>query len=100
MVHAATFEAFGLAIVEGASCGLPLLVHDAPHFAWLLGTSAGQVDMTRPGALAERLRGLLDHPEQMDALRCADWVRRAYAWPMLRSRYVDLYRGIAAVPTH
>ena len=97
MAHAATFEAFGLAIVEAASCGLPVLVHDAPHFSWLLDSKACQVDMTRPGALAARLRTLLDHPEQLDALRRADVVRGNYAWESLRERYVALYRDVAAL---
>lgn len=98
MAHAATFEAFGLAVVEAASCGLPVLVHDAPHFAWLLETPACLVDMTRPGALAERLQALLDHPDQMDGLRCDAQVRRNFAWDALRARYLDLYRDVAALP--
>jgi glycosyltransferase involved in cell wall biosynthesis len=97
MVHAATFEAFGLAIVEASSCGLPVIVHNAPHFSWLLGTPDCQVDMTQPGALAERLQTLLDHPDRLDALRCAERVRRNYAWEGLRARYVALYRDIAAL---
>ncbi len=97
MPHAATFEAFGLAVVEAASCGLPVLVHDAPHFAWLLGTKACQVNMTQPGALAARLKTLLDDPEQLDQLRCADLVKRNYAWDSLRPRYVALYHDVAAL---
>src|SRR5262249_45130589 len=52
MVHAATFEAFGLAIVEAAACGAPVLAHEAPHFAWLLGARECLINMTQPGALS------------------------------------------------
>ena len=54
--------------------------------------------MTRPGALAERLQALLDHPDQMDGLRCDAQVRRNFAWDALRARYLDLYRDVAALP--
>lgn len=97
MVHAATVEAFGLAIVEAAACGVPVLAHDAPHFAWLMGAPECLVDMTQPGALAARLQGLLAHPEQLDRLRRAEHMRRHFAWDMLRDGYLDLYRRVAAM---
>ena len=91
MPHAATNESFGLALVEAASCDLPVLAHDSPHFAWLLGNPASLVDMRAKGALATRLRSVLADTDQLAALRCRDHVLANFAWPALRQRYLDLY---------
>lgn len=91
MPHAATNESFGLALVEAASCDLPVLAHDSPHFAWLLGNPASLVDMRAKGALAARLRSVLADPNQLAALRCRDHVLANFAWSALRQRYLDLY---------
>lgn len=96
MVHAATFEAFGLAIVEAAACDTPVLVHDAAHFAWLVGARECLVDMKQPGALAQRLEALFAHPESFAAMRRGAWMRQRFAWEVLRARYVDLYHRAGA----
>jgi glycosyltransferase involved in cell wall biosynthesis len=91
MPHAATNESFGLALVEAASCNLPVLAHDSPHFAWLLGNRASLVDMRAKGALASRLRVALADPGQLAAMRCREHVLANFAWSSLRQRYLDLY---------
>ena len=97
MVHAATTESFGLALVEAASTGLPVLAHDSPHFAWLLRNPASLLDMRAPGALAARLRQVLADPAALAALRCPGHVNAAFEWQALRPRYLDLYRHVAGV---
>jgi glycosyltransferase involved in cell wall biosynthesis len=96
MAHAATFEAFGLSMVEAAACGTPVVAHDAPHFRWLLAGAASFVDMTAPGALAARLAELMEAPAMRSALRQPAEIRERYAWEALRSSYADLYREVAA----
>lgn len=98
LVHAAVFEAFGLAIVEAASTGLPVLVHDAPHFRWLLPERACWVDMAQPSALAARLAQLREDPAQRAALRCPQAVRQRFSWHDLRADYLALYERSAALP--
>ena len=98
MAHASVFESFGLAIVEAASSGLPVLIHDAPHFRWLIPNPAAWVDMTVPGALAERLSGLMADPEAMREIRCPDAVRQRFSWHHLRQGYRALYEHAATVP--
>jgi glycosyltransferase involved in cell wall biosynthesis len=96
MPHTATFEAFGLAMVEAAAAGLPVLVHDAPHFRWLLPRPECWVDMARPGALAERLAALMAGPIRLAALSDPASTRR-FAWDALRPRYRDLYQRVAGL---
>jgi glycosyltransferase involved in cell wall biosynthesis len=97
MVHASLDEAFGAAGVEALCAGLMVLVHDCPHFRWLVEDRECLVDMSVPGSLTVRLRELL--------LRKEDWCSRAQAraatasqrfdWRSLVSAYVEMYRKVA-----
>lgn len=94
MPHAATFEAFGLAIVEAAAAGLPVITHDAPHFRWLLPNPACQIDMTEQGALAALLERLAADPAERQRRVMQPFARATYDWAALRPAYADLYRSM------
>jgi glycosyltransferase involved in cell wall biosynthesis len=98
MAHTATFEAFGLSIVEGASTGLPVLVHDAPHFRWLLPNPRAWVDMTEPGALASRIAFLMSHRDALPGIQCREPVMQRFDWAVLGAGYKTLYERVAEVP--
>lgn len=93
LVHAALEESFGLAIVEAASSGTPVLVHDDPHFEWLLGDRRCLLDMRAEGALAARLAAIAADREGERALARAraEAIRRRFDWTMLAPSYVDMY---------
>lgn len=94
MPHAATFEAFGLAIVEAAAAGLPVILHDAPHFRWLMPNPACWIDMTTPGALAALLTRMATDPAERHRRLMQDHARATYDWAALRPAYADLYRSM------
>ncbi|MFT6050388.1 MAG: glycosyltransferase involved in cell wall biosynthesis [Halioglobus sp.] len=98
MVHAATYEAFGLALIEGASTGLPLLTHNAPHFLWLMNNEPAALDMNVEGNLANRVRELVDHPEKLVALSNGEEISRKYNWLELKQDYLAMYAKIASLP--
>ncbi|KAG1669501.1 hypothetical protein FOA52_015668 [Chlamydomonas sp. UWO 241] len=71
-VHPATYDAFGMTIIEAASQGAPSLVHDgngAVGATDLLSTAAGEVLLAHltdpPAALAARVLALLDDPKAL-----------------------------------
>jgi len=98
LAHASTFESFGLAIVEAASTGLPVLIHDAPHFRWLLPNPRCWVDMTEAGALARRLAALMQRREDLAGMRSSELVRERFSWSHLRPAYKTLYERTNAMP--
>ena len=98
MAHAALFEAFGLSVLEAVASGLPVLTHDSAHFRWLLPNPNAWVDMSSPGALAERLSHLMTHREGLREVRCGEDVWRRFTWDYLRQDYRHLYERVSALP--
>ncbi len=105
MVHAATTEAFGLAIVEAMSGGLFVLAHQADHFRWLVDDDDALIDMTERGALARRLKDLQARRRRSDApfrpsdsaWRSASAFRR-FDWSELAPAYRAMYHRVAGGP--
>lgn len=86
-VHAAREEGFCLAAVEAMAAGLPVLLHRAPHFAWLVEDERQLVDFTEADALGsalERLPGGLGDRNRERA--------REFDWSAVAPLYLDLYR--------
>jgi glycosyltransferase involved in cell wall biosynthesis len=98
MTHVSMFESFGIAIVEAASTGMPVIIHDGPHFRWLLPNPASWIDASRPGALTARLRAAMSDPATLDAMRVAPLVRDRFSWHKLKPDYAALYRHVASLP--
>lgn len=94
MPHAATFEAFGLALVEAAAAGLPVITHDAPHFRWLLPNPDCWIDMTAPGVLAALLARMAADPAERSRRMMQDHACTTYDWAALRPAYAELYRSM------
>lgn len=93
LVSAALEESFGMALVEAATTGLPVITHDSPHFRWLLGESAERLDMALPGALAAALARRM--AAAAPAPRSAAIVERL-GWEALREDYLGMYRDTLA----
>jgi glycosyltransferase involved in cell wall biosynthesis len=93
LVHASLEESFGLAIVEAISSGLPVRVHDNPHFRWLTGDPDCMVAMDRPGALAASLRALRGMPRPGPARAAA--IRERFDWSVVAPAYLEMYRRLA-----
>lgn len=98
MVLCSLDESFALAIVEGAGNGTPVLTHNSPHFRWLLPKPESLLDMSREGALTERLATLMSRREELDKLKCSEEIRARYDWKNLKKDYVDLYYHVAGLP--
>ncbi|PCI76898.1 MAG: hypothetical protein COB20_09450 [SAR86 cluster bacterium] len=98
MVHTSLFEAFGLAMVEGASTGLPVLTHNAKHYLWLMDNKDSAIDMSRSGNLSDRLNELIADRQQLVPMSKSEQIRERYSWVGLRSSYLEVYSKLAALP--
>ena len=97
MVHTSLFEAFGLSMIEGASTGLPVLTHNAPHFRWLLNNEACSIDMSIPGELSRKVTEILSSRRQIAVMNISDSIKSRYDWNHLKQIYLDLYEITAAI---
>jgi glycosyltransferase involved in cell wall biosynthesis len=97
-VHAALEEGFGLAICEAASAGLPLAIHDSPHFRWLLDDPTMLVDMRAPGQLAAALQAKMSAPPAPKNTQLAAKIAARFDWDVVAPQYLEMYRRAAAMP--
>ena len=95
-VHGALEEAFGLGIVEAMAAGLPVIVHDSPHFHWLVGTEGRYADMSTTGSLAEAVRQVIggERPSPTDLMEHA---ATRFDWDTVVGTYIDMYRRVAGL---
>jgi glycosyltransferase involved in cell wall biosynthesis len=94
-------EGFGLVVLEAALSGLPVLVHDSPHFKWMLGPRWQTfADMSNPESLVETLQmalgNLSDLRLRMEAIR-GELVDR-FEWSNLLPRYLEMYQHALETP--
>jgi len=98
-VHAALDESFGLAIVEALSTGLPVLVHSARHFRWLVEDERFLVDMSTEGALAARIAALERDRASLAALAPRESTWRRFDWDAVRDGLLAMYtRALSVAP--
>jgi glycosyltransferase involved in cell wall biosynthesis len=98
LVQASLDESFGLAIVEAMAAGTRVLVHDAPHFRWLVDDETLLVDMTAEGALREALAAVQKSGQEDKATIQArsNNIKARFDWANVKQDYISMYQHVAA----
>lgn len=99
MAHASLSEAYGRAIVEAVCSELMVLVHDSPHFEWLVQDRECLVDMKTEGSLAARLGQLRGRRERSStsAAAAANRMRHRFDWAVLAPAYKEMYERVSGI---
>ncbi|MFT6437916.1 MAG: glycosyltransferase involved in cell wall biosynthesis [Candidatus Azotimanducaceae bacterium] len=95
MVLASINEAFGMVVIEALSTDTAVLVHDCPHFQWLINDQKNLVDMGQQGALEHRLNELKNNRSILEDLRHSEEIRRRFEWQYLAKEYESMYIKLA-----
>ncbi|MBM3204605.1 glycosyltransferase [Candidatus Uhrbacteria bacterium] len=93
------WEGQGLALLEAAEVGLPIIASDLPIFREVFDEkSMTLIKPQDPRAWAHAIKYAIDHPEKAlhKSRRAQEQVREAFALDRMVSQYVDLYRLLLA----
>jgi glycosyltransferase involved in cell wall biosynthesis len=97
-VQPSQIEGLSIALLEAMSYGNCCLVSDIPENLEAIGGEEWTFRSGDVGSLAERLRWLIDHPE--DAMQSADKARRRvaelYAWDDIADQFEAMYSDLAS----
>jgi glycosyltransferase involved in cell wall biosynthesis len=92
-VSTARYEPFGLAVLEAAQAGCPLLLADLPGFREIWGDAASYLPDDRPTSLAVAIDRLMRDPAQRQARGAAARARAArYTVEAMQGGMLALYR--------
>lgn len=91
------YESFGLVALEAQACGTSVVASDVGGLRYTIqdGVSGFLEPWNDPQAFAQRIRQLVEHEglrEEMGAHAIAN--ARAYAWPQIAARVLDLYHAV------
>lgn len=85
------------ALVEAMGFGNCLVVNETPENVEVAGPDALYFDAHRSVTLAEQLRWILEHPDEVETKRraLAERARQQYSWEAVTDRYEQLFQELA-----
>lgn len=96
-VLASLSEGFGRVYLEALMHGLPVVAHHFPVSDYVLGKEARLGDLSREGALSEKLEAALAEPLTNELMqRRWQTVRERFSWPKLAAQYQQMFTACAA----
>lgn len=94
-------ENFGIAVVEAAASGIPLLISDQVNIASVFGREdAAIIVAPQLATVTEGLRQLISHPELAKAMatRARRIVERQFSWDSIGDDLASTYESLTMVP--
>jgi glycosyltransferase involved in cell wall biosynthesis len=88
-------ESFGIPILEGMACGVPVITSNTSSMPEIAGDAAVLVDPTKPEEITEAIRKILSDDNYRIEL-CEKGIARAklFSWRAMAEKYLKLYKTI------
>ena len=95
LVQPSHYEGFGLPVLEGMACGVPVVISDRGSLPEIAGGAALAVNPDDAGALADAIERLLDDPTLGEQLRQKGLARAAaFTWERCARETLDVYNSL------
>lgn len=88
-------ESFGIPILEGMACGVPLITSNTSSMPEIAGEAAVLVDPTKPREITSAIQNILSNENFRNEL-CEKGITRAkkFSWRAMAEKYLTLYKQI------
>ena len=88
-------ESFGIPILEGMACGVPVITSNTSSMPEIAGDAAAIVDPNQPEAIANAIREIVSNVSYRNDL-CDKGIKRAalFSWKAMAVKYLDIYRKV------
>lgn len=95
MLYPSLRESFGIPILEGMACGVPVITSNTSSMPEIAGDAAIRIDPTNPQAIVNAIEQLISNPELAASLS-AKGIQRAelFSWDKMAESYIALYNEV------
>jgi len=91
-------ESFGIPILEGMACGVPVITSNTSSMPEIAGDAAAIVDPSKPAEITAAIENIISDREYREML-CKKGIERAkmFSWKVMAEKYLALYSKILNV---
>lgn len=96
VAHPSLRELFGLVYVEAMACGTPVVAHDFPVTAWIVGPGGTTVNVEVEGGLARELTRYIENVawRRAKGAEAREHVMKSFETRHVVDRYLDMYATV------
>jgi len=97
LIMPSDYESFGMVALEAMASGTPVIASEVGGLAYLVrdGYTGYLVPVREPQALAEKIRIILEQPEERQRLGLnAHEYAQEYAWPRITDRLLEIFESM------